>query len=190
MISKSPGYRLLRLKPFLTFRGICVTSNRHLVQYFIHFTKHSRNSYYLSFQQTQQYLVQHLCCKIPQILQWLLVSLCSPQAFAPSPMIHFNTVNVDLGMAPLPPPPGQKPPLRPRDILKEYPLESQKTVPLTCHGHSRPVTHLSYSSVLEGDTYYLVSACKGMIHSQLNLCSAHKYTDNYPMLRDGITGDW
>ncbi|KAL9617033.1 MAG: hypothetical protein Q9160_008150 [Pyrenula sp. 1 TL-2023] len=77
-------------------------------------------------------------------------------------------------MEPLPPPPGRKPPLSPTDILKIAPPESQKTVPLTCHGHSRPVTHLSYSSILEGETYYLLSACK----------------DNYPMLRDGITGDW
>ncbi|KAJ6110271.1 hypothetical protein N7486_002506 [Penicillium sp. IBT 16267x] len=49
-----------------------------------------------------------------------------------------------------------------------------KVVPLTCHGHSRPVTHLSFSSNLEDEQYYLISACK----------------DNNPMLRDGITGDW
>ncbi|KAI9698556.1 MAG: hypothetical protein M1820_007446 [Bogoriella megaspora] len=57
-----------------------------------------------------------------------------------------------------------------------------KTVPLTCHGHSRPVPHLSFSSLSPSpstspDTpaqYYLISACK----------------DNNPMLRDGVTGDW
>ena len=51
-----------------------------------------------------------------------------------------------------------------------------KVVPLTCHGHSRPVTHLSFSSVLDDgiEQYYLISACK----------------DNNPMLRDGVTGDW
>ncbi|KAJ5182836.1 hypothetical protein N7492_000452 [Penicillium capsulatum] len=49
-----------------------------------------------------------------------------------------------------------------------------KVVPLTCHGHSRPVTHLSFSSTVEDEQYYLISACK----------------DNNPMLRDGITGDW
>ncbi|OQD73438.1 hypothetical protein PENDEC_c015G06853 [Penicillium decumbens] len=49
-----------------------------------------------------------------------------------------------------------------------------KVVPLTCHGHSRPVTHLSFSSNIEDDQYYLISACK----------------DNNPMLHDGITGDW
>ncbi|KAA6414104.1 MAG: WD repeat protein [Lasallia pustulata] len=49
-----------------------------------------------------------------------------------------------------------------------------KVVPLTCHGHSRPVTHLSFSSVVDDDQYYLISACK----------------DNNPMLRDGTTGDW
>ncbi|OXV10233.1 hypothetical protein Egran_01999 [Elaphomyces granulatus] len=49
-----------------------------------------------------------------------------------------------------------------------------KVVPLTCHGHSRPVPHLSFSSIVEDDQYYLISACK----------------DNNPMLRDGVTGDW
>ncbi|KAE8145898.1 WD40-repeat-containing domain protein [Aspergillus avenaceus] len=49
-----------------------------------------------------------------------------------------------------------------------------KVVPLTCHGHSRPVPHISFSSTVEDDQYYLISACK----------------DNNPMLRDGITGDW
>jgi len=54
------------------------------------------------------------------------------------------------------------------EIAKQY-------VPLTCHGHSRPVTHLSFSSIVPGEeSYYLISACK----------------DNNPMLRDGITGDW
>jgi serine-threonine kinase receptor-associated protein len=36
------------------------------------------------------------------------------------------------------------------------------------------VTHLSFSSVVDDDQYYIISACK----------------DNNPMLRDGITGDW
>lgn len=49
-----------------------------------------------------------------------------------------------------------------------------KVVPLTCHGHSRPVPHINFSSAVEDDQYYLISACK----------------DNNPMLRDGITGDW
>ncbi|KAF2758933.1 WD repeat protein [Pseudovirgaria hyperparasitica] len=52
--------------------------------------------------------------------------------------------------------------------------ESTKFVPLTCHGHSRPVPHLSFSSVTDDDQYYIISACK----------------DNNPMLRDGMTGDW
>lgn len=52
--------------------------------------------------------------------------------------------------------------------------EAGKVVPLTCHGHSRPVTHLDFSSLTEDGKYYLISACK----------------DNNPMLRDGITGDW
>ncbi|KAI1925443.1 hypothetical protein LOZ39_000867 [Ophidiomyces ophidiicola] len=55
-------------------------------------------------------------------------------------------------------------------------LESpSKVVPLTCHGHSRPVPHINFSPIV-GDEhqYYLMSACK----------------DGNPMLRDGITGDW
>ncbi|GME28858.1 hypothetical protein GTA08_BOTSDO12282 [Neofusicoccum parvum] len=51
--------------------------------------------------------------------------------------------------------------------------ETVKVVPLTCHGHSRPITHISFSSVIDDD-YYLISACK----------------DNNPMLRNGVTGDW
>jgi len=41
---------------------------------------------------------------------------------------------------------------------------SKQYVPLTCHGHSRPVTHLSFSGVVGSvgdDEYYLISACKG-----------------------------
>ncbi|KAK3330714.1 WD40-repeat-containing domain protein [Apodospora peruviana] len=47
-------------------------------------------------------------------------------------------------------------------------------VPLTCHGHSRPVPHLSFSPLEKDDIYYMISACK----------------DGNPMLRDGQTGDW
>lgn len=43
--------------------------------------------------------------------------------------------------------------------------ESIKAVPLTCHGHSRPVTHLSFSSIVDDDQYYLISACKGLDHA-------------------------
>ncbi|KAJ1325433.1 serine-threonine kinase receptor-associated protein [Microdochium nivale] len=47
-------------------------------------------------------------------------------------------------------------------------------VPLTCHGHSRPVPHIHFSPLEREEVYYLISACK----------------DNNPMLRDGQTGDW
>ncbi|CAD6501903.1 BgTH12-02148 [Blumeria graminis f. sp. triticale] len=50
----------------------------------------------------------------------------------------------------------------------------RQCLPLTCHGHSRPVTHISFSGLVGEDGYYIISACK----------------DNNPMLRDGITGDW
>ncbi|KAK5626728.1 hypothetical protein RRF57_002443 [Xylaria bambusicola] len=53
------------------------------------------------------------------------------------------------------------------DVPRQY-------VPLTCHGHSRPVPHISFSPLEKEDTYYLISACK----------------DGNPMLRDGQTGDW
>ncbi|THV69145.1 WD repeat protein [Aureobasidium pullulans] len=58
--------------------------------------------------------------------------------------------------------------------------ETSKVVPLTCHGHSRPITHISFSALSPASAsssqpqYYLISACK----------------DNNPMLRDGLTGDW
>ena len=46
--------------------------------------------------------------------------------------------------------------LRDPDILIE-----PKAVPLTCHGHSRPVTHLNFSPVVDHDQFYLISGCKG-----------------------------
>ena len=48
-----------------------------------------------------------------------------------------------------------------------------KTVPLVAPGHTRPVTHLSFSPIQHDGTYLLVSSCK----------------DGNPMLRDW-TGDW
>ncbi|KAH8169359.1 WD domain, g-beta repeat domain-containing protein [Sarocladium implicatum] len=47
-------------------------------------------------------------------------------------------------------------------------------MPLTCHGHSRPVPHIAFSALEKDETYYIISACK----------------DGNPMLRDGLTGDW
>ncbi|KAK9471114.1 WD40-repeat-containing domain protein [Dipodascopsis tothii] len=49
-----------------------------------------------------------------------------------------------------------------------------KYVPLTCTGHSRPVTHLAFSTIFDDGGYLILSTCK----------------DGNPMLRDGITGDW
>ncbi|KAI5860960.1 WD40 repeat-like protein [Durotheca rogersii] len=54
------------------------------------------------------------------------------------------------------------------------PEAPRQYVPLTCHGHSRPVPHISFSPLEKDDAYYLISACK----------------DGNPMLRDGQTGDW
>jgi serine-threonine kinase receptor-associated protein len=73
----------------------------------------------------------------------------------------------------------------------KFPPDVPKVVPLTCHGHSRPVPHISFSSIVEDDQYYLISACKGAFF-QIAMTSrhAHKSLDNNPMLRDGITGDW
>ncbi|KAL7922872.1 WD40 repeat-like protein [Trichoderma austrokoningii] len=47
-------------------------------------------------------------------------------------------------------------------------------MPLTCHGHSRPVPHISFSMWQKEETFFLISACK----------------DGNPMIRDGVTGDW
>lgn len=48
-----------------------------------------------------------------------------------------------------------------------------RQTPLTCAGHTRPVTYLHYSETTP-DGFFLISACK----------------DGKPMLRDGKTGDW
>ncbi|KAK8478266.1 hypothetical protein V6N11_059515 [Hibiscus sabdariffa] len=53
-------------------------------------------------------------------------------------------------------------------------MEKRKvTVPLVCHGHSRPVVDLFYSPITP-DGFFLISASK----------------DSTPMLRNGETGDW
>lgn len=44
--------------------------------------------------------------------------------------------------------------------------DTPKAVPLTCHGHSRPVTHLSFSPVGDDEQYYLISGCKGLGSSE------------------------
>ena len=47
-----------------------------------------------------------------------------------------------------------------KSLMLTY-IDAAKAVPLTCHGHSRPVTHLSFSSIVEDGQYYIISACKG-----------------------------
>ena len=66
-----------------------------------------------------------------------------------------------------------------------------KAVPLTCHGHARPVTHLSFSDIVDDNQFYLVSACKGTrIGSFAGKRKMLISLDNTPMIRDGVTGDW
>ena len=48
-----------------------------------------------------------------------------------------------------------------------------KSIPLVAPGHTRPVTHLSFSPLQDDQTYLLISSCK----------------DGSPMLREW-TGDW
>ena len=48
-----------------------------------------------------------------------------------------------------------------------------KATPLVAPGHTRPVTHLSFSPLQDDGTYVLISSCK----------------DGNPMLREW-TGDW
>lgn len=45
-------------------------------------------------------------------------------------------------------------------------LVEQRVVPLTCHGHSRPVTHLSFSPTVDHDQFYMISGCKGSLMQQ------------------------
>ena len=48
-----------------------------------------------------------------------------------------------------------------------------KSTPLVAPGHTRPITHLSFSPIQEDGTFLLISSCK----------------DGSPMLREW-TGDW
>ncbi|KAI8993626.1 WD40-repeat-containing domain protein [Pilobolus umbonatus] len=51
---------------------------------------------------------------------------------------------------------------------------TNRVIPLTCSGHTRPVVDIQFSPITAEGKYYLISACK----------------DGNPMLRDGVTGDW
>jgi hypothetical protein len=67
---------------------------------------------------------------------------------------------------------------RPRPLLQESPLfhlmsAHVKATPLVAPGHTRPVTHLSFSPIQDDGSYLIVSSCK----------------DGNPMLREW-TGDW
>lgn len=62
-----------------------------------------------------------------------------------------------------------RPPLH-TTTLMSLPL---KSTPLVAPGHTRPVTHLSFSPIQDDGTFLLVSSCK----------------DGNPMLREW-TGDW
>jgi len=53
-------------------------------------------------------------------------------------------------------------------------LITPKQIPLTCTGHTRPVVDVNFSGIINGDEYYLISACK----------------DSKAILRRGKTGDW
>lgn len=57
-----------------------------------------------------------------------------------------------------------------------------------CSGHTRPVPHLQFSSIVEDDQFYLISACKGNFLTSLSWTML--IADGNPMLRNGITGDW
>lgn len=46
-------------------------------------------------------------------------------------------------------------------------LETIKVLPLTLHGHSRPITHLHFSATIDDDEYYLMSTAKGMLLSSV-----------------------
>ena len=72
-------------------------------------------------------------------------------------------------------------------------------MPLTCHGHSRPITHISFSSPPSASTSNTSTTPQTPSHNSrtdtpppqttsYQLISACK--DNNPMLRDGSTGDW
>lgn len=75
-------------------------------------------------------------------------------------------------------------------------IEPRQYLPLTCHGHSRPVPHLSFSSLERDGEYFIISACKGTfrLDRRTHTCDPHMLTparpDGNPMLRHGKSGDW
>lgn len=52
-------------------------------------------------------------------------------------------------------------------------MAQQRRVPVVCHGHSRPIVDINYSTITP-DGFFLASASK----------------DGMPMLRHGESGDW
>lgn len=38
-----------------------------------------------------------------------------------------------------------------------------RAIPLTCSGHTRPVVDLQFSRVMSDGSYYMISACKGIV---------------------------
>ncbi len=64
-------------------------------------------------------------------------------------------------------------------------------VPLTCHGHSRPVPHISFSPLTKDDMYYMISACKGEMPAQLlpgqpfAHARVHRWKPHAPRRQDG-----
>ena len=63
--------------------------------------------------------------------------------------------------SPRPPVKHQAPLLLQTTHIMAAPEGPRQYVPLTCHGHSRPVPHISFSSLGHDDNYFMVSACKG-----------------------------
>lgn len=68
-------------------------------------------------------------------------------------------------------PPSRSPPYP--TTRPHVPLMAFKSAPLVAPGHTRPVTHLSFSGLQDDGTFLLISSCK----------------DGNPMLREW-TGDW
>ncbi|WVN88960.1 uncharacterized protein L203_104175 [Cryptococcus depauperatus CBS 7841] len=106
-----------------------------------------------------------------------LTSTPSPAHFAPShPQQGYAQASTKQLVAqgqPRSAPPLQQPQQQQGQASQAAVPDQIKVQPLLCSGHTRPVTHLQFSNLLDDGTYLLISACK----------------DGNPMLRNWL-GDW
>ena len=101
---------------------------------------------------------------------WVFVT---PPASTTSPLSPFPSLIITPPVSTAPQWPLVVPSssvVRKPGITSSLAIDDPHFVPLTCHGHSRPVTHISFGHIVD-DGYYLVSACKGKLSTAATIAT-------------------